>query len=116
MEKPYVVVYRGRKKLVYGPFRDEESAKKASYFNQPVSVSDAHRFEQFPFGVQWYEDDELAYLTRYPEEHGYSVLERRPARMSVHPSWRALFATYRPDAKLRDELDDWWTGKMLGRW
>jgi hypothetical protein len=113
----YVAVYRGRAITLYGPFPGEGMAKKASYFHQAVSVSDAHSFPEFPFRVQWYDDNEIAYVKESPGEFGFSSVQVKPPKMSVHQTWRALFSKFkREGSSLQARLDEWWDGKVKGRW
>jgi hypothetical protein len=109
----YVVFRNGTTSDFYGPFADEEAAKKASYFGQPISISDKMPFYMYPFHVESYDENEIQALNNDPAEitnGDCTDAKFHPAHIPMHSSWKELFQGWDRTP------EQWWQGKLDGRW
>ena len=99
-EQPYVVRNKGKARVLYGPFPDQSSAQRASFFNHPVEDRDKYldKPRMFPYGVESYDQTEIESLTETPGDYGLTKVEvKPPARLTMHPSWKPMLQPNGPD-------------------
>lgn len=116
--RAYFVLVRGKRHLVYGPYASRDEAARAGYFTKSIAKRDLCAVGHSPggwnaffsAGVNEYDDREVEYLSRHPEDNipGCESFEvRPPEKLPMETSWKLFKKEYGPDALTRCLEGDW---------